>query len=189
MSKLDELIKELCPNGVEYKTLETIGRFFGGLKQKKKDDFIDGNANFISYLNVFKNPSLNLNDVQKVKIGPNENQKKLKYMDVIFTGSSETIDEVAISSVITKKPNSDYYLNSFCFVLELSENEKKNFHPDYLKHLFRSNEIRTQLIKTASGVTRFNVSKDKMKKVKIPVPPLPIQEKIGAMLQKVSIFY
>ncbi len=81
MSKLDELIKELCPNGVEYKTLETIGRFFGGLKQKKKDDFIDGNANFISYLNVFKNPSLNLNDVQKVKIGPNENQKKLKYMD------------------------------------------------------------------------------------------------------------
>ena len=41
-----------------------------------------------------------------------------------------------------------------------------------------SYEIRKKIIKTASGVTRFNVSKEKMKKVKIPLPPLPVQEEI-----------
>ena len=39
MSKLQELIRELCPNGVEYKTLEDIGSFFGGLTGKSKEDF------------------------------------------------------------------------------------------------------------------------------------------------------
>ena len=31
MSRLDELIKELCPNGVEYKKLGELGDFYGGL--------------------------------------------------------------------------------------------------------------------------------------------------------------
>lgn len=42
MSKLDELIKELCPDGVEYKRLGEIGEFYGGLSGKSKD-FSDGN--------------------------------------------------------------------------------------------------------------------------------------------------
>lgn len=45
MTKLDKLIQELCPNGVEYKTLGEMGRFFGGLTGKTKDDFVDGDAN------------------------------------------------------------------------------------------------------------------------------------------------
>lgn len=36
MSKLQELIQKLCPNGVEYKKLEDIGAFFGGLTGKQK---------------------------------------------------------------------------------------------------------------------------------------------------------
>lgn len=34
MSKLDELIQELCPDGVEYKRLEQVGIFFGVLTGK-----------------------------------------------------------------------------------------------------------------------------------------------------------
>jgi type I restriction enzyme S subunit len=49
MSKLDELIQNLCSNGVEWKTLEELGVFLGGLTGKSKDDFKDGNANFITY--------------------------------------------------------------------------------------------------------------------------------------------
>ena len=53
MSKLQELINKLCPNGVEFKPLREIGDFFGGLTGKSKEDFIDGNARFISYMNVY----------------------------------------------------------------------------------------------------------------------------------------
>ena len=37
MSKLERLIEELCPNGVEYKTLGEIGTFVRGNGLQKKD--------------------------------------------------------------------------------------------------------------------------------------------------------
>ena len=61
MSKLQELIQKFCPNGVEYKTLGELGEFYGGLSGKTKDDFKNGNAKFITYMNVYSNLRLNLN--------------------------------------------------------------------------------------------------------------------------------
>ena len=62
MSKLSELIAQLCPNGVEYKTLGECGKFYGGITGKSKDDFVDGNSKFITYKNVY----CKLYDVSKV---------------------------------------------------------------------------------------------------------------------------
>ena len=36
MNKLDELINQLCPDGVEYKTLGELGDFLGGINRKIK---------------------------------------------------------------------------------------------------------------------------------------------------------
>ena len=41
-----------------------------------------------------------------------------------------------------------------------------------------------KLLKTASGVTRFNISKERFKKIQIPIPPLEIQQKIVKILDK-----
>ena len=129
MNKLDMLIKELCPNGVGYKRLIDLGNFYGGLTGKSKDDFKDGNSKFITYVNVFNNPSLKLDLDDKVKIRNDENQRKLEYCDVIFTGSSETPEECAISSVVTEYPKEDYYLNSFCFIWRI--NDVSTFNPHF----------------------------------------------------------
>ena len=185
MSKIDELIQKLCPNGVEWKTLEELGVFLGGLTGKSKDDFKDGNANFITYMNVFSNPGLNLHDDAKVKIADRENQRRLEYGDIIFTGSSETAEECAYTSVVCEVPEEDYYLNSFCFILRLYN--VNLFNPHFLKHLFRSSNLRNQLAKTANGVTRFNVSKEKMKKIRIPVPPMEVQCEIVHILDQFTL--
>ena len=118
MSKLEELINKFCLNGVPYKSLGELGIFYGGLTGKSKDDFKDGNANFVTYINVFNNPALKLQKTAKVRILPGEKQRKLKYMDIIFTGSSETPDECAYSSVVCEELKEDYYLNSFCFTTD-----------------------------------------------------------------------
>ena len=115
MSKIDAMIQELCPDGVEYKTLGEIGRFYGGLTGKSKDDFKDGNEVFITYKNVYANPALKIDVTDRVKIADVERQNTLEYGDVIFTGSSETPDECAFSSVLTQRPTCKLYLNSFCF--------------------------------------------------------------------------
>lgn len=39
MRRIDEMLRELCPQGVEYKPLGEIGYFYGGLTGNSKDDF------------------------------------------------------------------------------------------------------------------------------------------------------
>ncbi|WP_086241618.1 restriction endonuclease subunit S [Campylobacter devanensis] len=185
MSKLEELINKLCPNGVEFKTLGELGKFYGGLTGKSKEDFNKGNAKFITYKNVYENLSLKIDVEDRVNIGENEKQRTLEYGDIIFTGSSETSDECGISSVLTQKTEEKLYLNSFCFFLRL--NDKNLLNPDFTKHLFRSSNLRYQIGKTASGVTRFNVSKKAMEKVCIPVPPLEVQCEIVRILDNFTL--
>ena len=132
MSRLYELIKELCPDGVKYKTLGEIGSFYGGLTGKSKDDFKDGNAKFISYKNVYSNPAVDINTNESVVIHEGEKQRCLEYGDIIFTGSSENPWECGISSVVTQKTDERMYLNSFCFILRL--NDINILIPDFSKH-------------------------------------------------------
>lgn len=115
MSRLEELIQELCPNGVEYSTLGELGTFYGGLSGKLKEDFKNGNAKFITYMNVFSNIALRIDIDETVRIKPGEKQNTIQYGDVLFTGSSETPEECGMSSVLTTKTDEKLYLNSFCF--------------------------------------------------------------------------
>lgn len=180
MKSIDELIAEFCPDGVEYKPLGELGEFYGGLTGKCKDDFANGNAKFISYMNVYSNPATNLEVSGTVKVAESEKQNQIQYGDILFTGSSETQDECAMSSVVTADVVEPTYLNSFCFGLRLFDGTL--YLPNFLKHLLRGEETRKQLYKTANGVTRFNVSKEKMARVTIPLPPLAVQKEIVRIL-------
>ena len=109
MTKLEQLIQELCSNGVEYRKMGELGTFYGGITGKSKDDFKEGNAKFITYKNVYANPALQVDVPDRVRIGEKENQRTLEYGDIIFTGSSETPDECGISSVVTTKSDEKLY--------------------------------------------------------------------------------
>ena len=119
MSKISDLIAKLCPNGVEYKSLGELGEFYTGLSGKGKDDFKDGNAKFITYMNVYSNPGLKVDVEDRVKIAAGERQNTIEKGDVLFTGSSETPDECGMSSVLLDDPKEPLYLNSFCFGFRL----------------------------------------------------------------------
>ena len=180
MIKLEELINTLCPNGVKYKAMEELGGFYGGLSGKTHNDFENGNAKFITYKNIYTNIALNIDVEDTVKINEGETQNTIHYGDVLFTGSSETPDECGFSSVLTIHTKENFYLNSFCFGYRLYN--LSLFLPDFMKYLFRSNQLRKEIGKTASGVTRFNVSKKKMGKIRIPIPPIAVQREIVRIL-------
>ena len=184
MSKIEQLIKELCPNGEEYNNLGELGVFLGGITGKSKEDFTNGNSKFITYKNIYSNPSLKIDVEDKVRIFEGEKQNTLEYGDVLFTGSSETPEECGISSVLTIKTDEELFLNSFCFIFRF--NNKSLMIPNFSKHLFRSPELRYKIIKTANGVTRFNISKKLMNKIKIPIPPLQVQREIVRILDTFS---
>jgi type I restriction enzyme S subunit len=184
MTHIEQMIQDLCPDGVEWKTFDELGAFYGGLSGKTKDDFKDGNAKFITYLNIANNPALRLEIDETVKIGPNEKQNIVQYGDALFTGSSETPDECAMSSVVTEYPEEKLYLNSFCFGFRF--NSLEGICPAFYKHYFRSDTFRKAVRRTANGTTRFNVSKKEFAKLEIPIPPLEIQQRIVDILDRFS---
>ena len=184
MESIEQMIKRLCPKGVEYVKLGEVGKFYGGLSGKSKNDFVDGNAKFITYMNVYSNPSLCVDVEEKVVIKEGERQNTIQYGDILFTGSSETPDECGMSSVLTTHVEEDLYLNSFCFGYRFDD--LTDINPHFLKHLFRSASLRKAIAKTANGVTRFNVSKKLFAEIEIPLPPLEIQSRIVEVLDKMT---
>ena len=125
---------------VEWKKIEDLGPYFGGLTGKTKNDFIDGNAKFITYMNVFTNPTLDISTTGVVRINKGEKQNKIQRGDILFTGSSETPEEAGMSCVVTEDLKEDVYMNSFCFGIRLNHPEQYNL--GYLKHILRSNNVR-----------------------------------------------
>ncbi|WP_460798766.1 restriction endonuclease subunit S [Microbacterium sp. GXF0217] len=186
MSRLDDLIEEHCPDGVEYKQLAELATTVPGLSGKSKTDFNEGNARYASYRNIFANPVLDLEAPDYVKVMDGEQQNSVRLGDILFTGSSESVDEVGMSSVVTAEPPEPIYLNSFCFIVR--PNRSDWLEPAFAKHLFRSESIRRQIRETANGVTRINISKPRFMKVRIPVPPLEVQRAVAEILDMFSLF-
>lgn len=182
---IDNLIKKSCPQGVKFEELSRLGKFYGGLTGKSKDDFSDGNAKFITYMNVFSNIEIDTQIETLVKIEPDEKQKTVQFGDILFTGSSETPNECGMSSVLTKELADPLYLNSFCFGFRFDDPEL--FLPNFTKYLFRDVKTRKQIAKTARGVTRFNVSKKRFSKIRIPVPPITVQKEIADILDNFTM--
>ena len=176
----DQLLDLEGKEGVKMVALEDMGPFFGGLTGKTKEDFVEGNAKFITYMNVFANPALDISTTGVVRIKEGERQNKIQKGDILFTGSSETPEEAGMSCVVTDDLTEDYYLNSFCFGVRLIHPEQYNLK--YFKHILRSYSVRKDITRAASGVTRFNISKARFSKIKILIPSLQEQSRIVSIL-------
>ncbi|GAA8417973.1 hypothetical protein Hpkin71_06020 [Helicobacter pylori] len=185
MHKIEKLLHTLAPKGVEFRKLGDIGEFYGGLVGKSKKSFSQGNKFYVPYINVFNNPQLDLNALESVQIGDKEKQNTIQLGDVLFTGSSENLEDCAMSCVVTQKIEEYIYLNSFCFGFRFFD--KNLFNPSFLKHFLRDYNFRKNISKVANGVTRFNVSKQLLSKITIPIPPLEIQQEIVKILDQFSI--
>ena len=169
---------------VEWKTLDEISSIYGGLTGKGKADFENGNALYVPYKNIFNNIEVDFNNLEAVNVYDDERQYTIKYGDVLFTGSSETAEEAGMSSAVTTKTEQKIYLNSFSFGLRF--NDDVELLPEFSKFLFRTLSIRKEIVKSASGVTRFNISKARFKKIKIPIPPLSVQTEIVRILDALT---
>ena len=159
--------------------LSNLGKSYNGLIGKVAEDFQNGNSNFITYKNIFDNPKIDINIFEKVKIMEDEEQNLVKFGDIFFTTSSETPNEVGISSVLLRECGI-LYLNSFCFGFRLS-----NFEiliPCFAVFYFRSDCFRKQIFKLAQGSTRFNISKTEVLNLTIKLPNLNEQQKIAEVL-------
>ena len=108
----------------------------------------------------------------------------MQFGDIFFTTSSETPEEVGMSSVFISNTQEDIYLNSFCFGFRPKSLEK--ISPLFIGYILRSSKIRRNISILAQGSTRFNLSKTQLMKIAIPLPSLKEQQKIADVLTNAS---
>lgn len=169
---------------IRWVPLRELGRFYGGLTGKSKTDFAGGNAPYVTYMNIFENLATQVAPGTMVRVAGNERQHRIRRGDLLFTGSSETPEEVGMSSVVTTEPPTALYLNSFC--IGFRPHDSTLLQPDFAKHLLRAAPMRRQIMRTASGVTRFNVSKARLGRVVVPIPPPDEQLRVTSVLDKLD---
>ncbi len=174
----------LDENGVRFSgawkeyPLGNLGNTFTGLTGKTKEDFGSG-VPYITYMNIFKNNRIDINQVDYVIVKEDENQNSVRYGDIFFTTSSETAEEVGMSSVLLEEVER-LYLNSFCFGFRL--NNFKVLLPQFAAFILRSSNIRKQISILGQGATRYNLSKNQLMKLILKLPTIAEQKKIAEVL-------
>lgn len=158
--------------------LGELGETYTGLSGKSKKDFGSG-KNYIPYINIFKNSCIDICSFELVSIRDGEKQNKARFGDIFFTTSSETPDEVGMSSVLLDHVE-ELYLNSFCFGFRL--NSFDILRPEYARYYFRSEHIRKKISILGQGATRYNLSKKQLMKLTLKLPSIDEQTKIASML-------
>lgn len=174
---LDEAGVSFSEEWKEY-PLGNLGNTFTGLTGKTKEDFGSG-VPYITYMNIFKNNRIDINQVDYVIVTEDENQNSVRYGDIFFTTSSETAEEVGMSSVLLEEVER-LYLNSFCFGFRL--NNFKILLPQFAAYILRSSNIRKQISILGQGATRYNLSKNQLMKLILKLPTIAEQKKIAEIL-------
>ena len=133
----------------------------------------------MTYMNVFSNPISNPEMTEPIEIDPKQNEVEVG--DVFFTTSSETPEEVGMSSVLLEKRGKTY-LNSFCFGFRPSE----KIDSYYLAYMLRSESARAKITLLAQGISRYNISKNKVMEIAVSLPSLDEQKMIGQYFRQLA---
>lgn len=130
-------------------------------------------------MNVYSNPVSRCDMVEPIEIDNRQNEVEIG--DVFFTTSSETPEEVGMTSVLTEK-RGIIYLNSFCFGFRPFEKIDKY----YLAYMLRSKNTREKIILLAQGISRYNISKNKVMEIPVELPSFDEQILIGKKFQLIN---
>jgi len=163
----------------EVKRLGGLGSTFGGLTGKSKSDFGEGDAQYITFMNIMTNVVIDCDMFEQVNVSVPESQNRVMKGDLFFNGSSETPEEVGMCALLAESVK-DVFLNSFCFGFRFRAGAEASGL--YLAYYFRSIEGRELLKSLAQGATRYNLSKMALLRVEFPLPTSDEQTAIATVL-------
>lgn len=154
MSKLEELIQQYCPDGVEWKTLGEVCDIHKGVQFNKTDmkevgtyPVINGGINPSGYAEVF-----------------NEGKNTI------------TISQGGASAGYVNFLRNKFWLGAHCYAVIPYDTVLNK----YLYHFIKMNEITLQQCQYGAGIPAL--AKSTISSLEIPVPPLPVQEEIVRIL-------
>lgn len=183
MSKLNKLIQELCPNGVEYRKLGEIGEYIRGVTYDKKSEVqneCDAWKVFRANNITLSSNTLNFNDIKLVSksVKVKESQKLVKD-DILICAGSGSKDHIGKVAYIFS--DIDYTFGGFMGVIRVNKNILMS---RFLFHILTGSLFSKHLEINLNSSTINNLNSQIMNSFEIPLPPLPIQEEIVKILDR-----
>lgn len=174
MSRVEELIERLCPNGVEYKKLNTIANIYDGTHQTP--NYKTSGVKFVSVENIDNlydtNKYISYEDYELYKIKPQVN-------DILMT----RIGTIGKCTVIEKDEKLAYYVS-----LALIRPNNKYINSTFLKYYIESIYGRKELRKrTLINAVPIKVNMGDIGKISVAVPPLEVQCEIVHILDNFTL--
>lgn len=176
MNRIDKLIQNLCPDGVEYKTLGQVGEFTRGSGLQKADLRDEGfpavhYGQIHTFYGVYATETKSFTDP--------EIAAKLRHAqpgDLLIATTSE--DDDAVAKATAWLGNTGVALSGDAYIY------RHNLDPKYMAYFFQSTSFQDQKRRFISGTKVRRLSGASLEKIRIPVPPLEVQCEIVRVLDK-----
>lgn len=181
MSKLKELIAELCPNGVEYVRFDEICTYVRGItynksKEAKGNDFNPWKVLRANNITLNSN-TLNFDDVKLIKSDVKVKQEQfLRRNDILICAGSGSKEHIGKVAFITS--DMEYTFGGFMAVIRCDS----QLNSRYMYHILTGNIFKKYLKYALNSTTINNINMSVMANFQFPVPPLPVQEEIVRIL-------
>ena len=175
MSKLDELIRELCPDGVEYKTLGEIAvDIYRGAGITRDQVTAEGTpcvryGEIYTTYGVWFDKCVSHTDEAKLT-----SKKYFEYGDILFAITGESVDDIAKCCAYTG--HEKCLAGGDIVVL------KHNQEPKYLSYVLATTDARQQKSKGKVKSKVVHSSVPAIREIKVPIPPIEIQCEIVRIL-------
>lgn len=176
MSRLAELIKELCPDGVEYRPLGEIGSFVrgGGLQ---KTDFVELGKPCVHYGQIHTRFGIFTEEaVASVSDAQYNRLKRADHGDLLIATTSE--DDEAVGKATAWLGSGEVAISGDMFYF------RHSLDPKYVSYFFASSLFQEQKRPYLTGAKVRRISDKGLSRVRIPVPPLEVQREIVRILDQ-----
>ena len=181
MSRLDELIQEYCPDGVEYRKLGDITtKITDGMHNLPKTANTQGEYPVISAQNI-NNRMIDINASKYVPLETYEKENArtdIRCGDILLTIVG-ALGRVAVVDFELKA----LFQRSVCVIKPVRE----CITPKYLGYVLESSTVQNYIQINAHGAAQKGIYLDQVSKIEIPVPPLPVQEEIVRILGSFTV--
>lgn len=174
MSRIDKLIAEMCPNGVEHKTLGDVGKFVRGNGLQKKD-LTESGIGAIHYGQVYTYYGIWTTETKSF-VSPDlaKRLRMARHGDLVIATTSENDEDVC--KAVAWLGKDDIAIGGDAYIYSHS------LDPKYVAYFIHSEQFHSQKARHITGTKVKRVSGENMEKFRIPVPPLEIQREIVKVL-------
>lgn len=178
MSRIDDLIAEHGPDGVPVKELGEIGTFVRGNGLQKKD-LAEAGMGAIHYGQVFTAYGTSTSTTKSF-VDPDAAAKlrRAKPGDLVIATTSENDDDVC--KAVAWLGDAEIAISGDAYAYAHS------LDPRYVAYFFQTEAFQSQKRRYITGTKVKRVSGANLARIKIPVPPLPIQQEIGSILDEME---